>query len=114
MTCLHCGDAPCAEVCPTWALYIDRDGAVVLDEEACIGCMMCAIACPFGIPRFDPRTNTMVKCDLCTDRRRRGKQPACVEHCPADAIIFGEVNEIAARIRVEKSLSKLARALRRV
>lgn len=45
--CRHCEDAPCAKVCPVNAIKQVGD-AVVLDEVACIGCKLCAIACPFG------------------------------------------------------------------
>lgn len=45
--CRHCEDAPCAQVCPVNAIT-QRNNAVVLDEVACIGCKLCAIACPFG------------------------------------------------------------------
>lgn len=45
--CRHCEDAPCAQVCPVNAIT-QRNNSVVLDEIACIGCKLCAIACPFG------------------------------------------------------------------
>ncbi|MEC5317631.1 4Fe-4S dicluster domain-containing protein [Brenneria populi subsp. brevivirga] len=45
--CRHCEDAPCAKVCPVNAIT-HRDRAVALDENTCIGCKLCAIACPFG------------------------------------------------------------------
>ncbi|MDR1311502.1 MAG: 4Fe-4S dicluster domain-containing protein [Burkholderiaceae bacterium] len=45
--CHHCEAAPCAKVCPVNAIS-QSDGAVVLDEVMCIGCKLCAIACPFG------------------------------------------------------------------
>lgn len=45
--CRHCEDAPCAQVCPVNAIT-QRNNAVVLDEVTCIGCKLCAIACPFG------------------------------------------------------------------
>ncbi|WP_409307349.1 4Fe-4S dicluster domain-containing protein [Pectobacterium sp. B1J-3] len=45
--CRHCEDAPCAKVCPVNAIT-HQDHAVVLNESTCIGCKLCAIACPFG------------------------------------------------------------------
>jgi hydrogenase-4 component A len=45
--CRHCEDAPCAEVCPVAAITHD-DNTIDLNESTCIGCKMCALACPFG------------------------------------------------------------------
>ncbi len=94
LNCRHCEKAPCIQVCPTSALYKDDDGAVLLSPLKCIGCMMCAVVCPFGIPRLDKRHKIMVKCDLCEYRRREGKLPACVATCPTDALIYGDIEEI--------------------
>ncbi len=112
-TCLHCGRAPCVEVCPTRALYVDEDGAVMLMEEACVGCMVCALACPLGVPQFNHLSNTMFKCDLCVDRRQKGEEPACVKYCPTNAIMFGDVDEVMEHARVERFAGRFVRALRR-
>ncbi|GKX53329.1 4Fe-4S dicluster domain-containing protein [Budvicia aquatica] len=45
--CRHCEDSPCARVCPVQAIT-HSDNAIVLNESLCIGCKLCAIACPFG------------------------------------------------------------------
>ena len=45
--CRHCEDAPCASVCPVKAISF-KDHSVQLNESLCIGCKMCALACPFG------------------------------------------------------------------
>ena len=37
----------CALVCPVGAIT-QRDHSVQLNESLCIGCKMCALACPFG------------------------------------------------------------------
>ncbi|WP_297435928.1 4Fe-4S dicluster domain-containing protein [Thermococcus sp.] len=94
LNCRHCETAPCVEVCPTNALYRDEDGAVILAPQKCIGCLMCGIVCPFGIPELDLINKIMGKCDLCAHRRKEGKLPACAETCPTDALVFGEWNEI--------------------
>src|SRR6516164_501094 len=47
MLCRQCDDAPCARVCPVKAITHEHD-AIVLNETLCIGCKLCAIACPFG------------------------------------------------------------------
>ena len=45
--CRHCEDAPCAQVCPVGAIT-HTNGMIQLNESTCIGCKMCALACPFG------------------------------------------------------------------
>ncbi|MBK5145811.1 4Fe-4S dicluster domain-containing protein [Budviciaceae bacterium BWR-B9] len=45
--CRHCEDAPCARVCPVKAIT-HQNNAIMLNESLCIGCKLCAIACPFG------------------------------------------------------------------
>ena len=58
--CLHCGDAPCVEVCPVQATFHRADGLVIMDYERCIGCRYCEIACPYDARKFnwEARTDT--------------------------------------------------------
>lgn len=45
--CRHCENAPCAHACPVQAIR-QENGVVMIDEELCIGCTSCVLACPFG------------------------------------------------------------------
>lgn len=99
--CKHCEKALCIEACPANALYRDKEGAVLVAPKKCIGCMMCAIVCPFGIPELDSVNKTMSKCNLCAHRRAEGKEPACVTTCPTDALLYGSCREI---IRKRKTM----------
>jgi hydrogenase-4 component A len=45
--CHHCEEPACAAVCPVGAIT-RTDGWIQLNESLCIGCKMCALACPFG------------------------------------------------------------------
>lgn len=101
LNCRHCEQAPCIEVCPTRALERDQDGAVILNPLKCIGCLTCGVACPFGVPELDIYNKIMIKCDLCIDRRREGKIPACVEACPTGALMYGTVSEIMLKRKEE-------------
>ncbi|MGM1020486.1 MAG: 4Fe-4S dicluster domain-containing protein [Bacillota bacterium] len=99
--CRHCENAPCAHACPVQAIR-QENGVVMIDEELCIGCTSCVLACPFGAIEVStvyregrvmtqpgltdraahkalPRT-AAGKCDLCADTN--GGQPACIEACP--------------------------------
>jgi hydrogenase-4 component A len=45
--CRHCEEPACAAVCPVHAITRVED-SIQLNESLCIGCKMCALACPFG------------------------------------------------------------------
>ncbi len=97
-SCLHCEDALCVTVCPTGASYKRQaDGIVLVDEDRCMGCGLCAWACPYGAREMDPGVGVMKKCTLCIDRiynqalPEEERQPACVRTCPASARHFGDL-----------------------
>jgi Fe-S-cluster-containing dehydrogenase component len=103
-------------VCPVDAIKTTAEDAIIIDEAVCIGCGSCALICPFGIPKFDDTNKKVVKCDLCVDRVREGKEPACVENCPTHALMFMEVKDIEApkRQRVARRLLDAGAYLREV
>jgi Fe-S-cluster-containing dehydrogenase component len=97
-SCLHCEDAACVTVCPTGASYKRaEDGIVLVDEDLCIGCGLCAWACPYGARELDADRGVMKKCTLCIDRiynlnlAEEDRVPACVRACPAGARHFGDL-----------------------
>ena len=45
--CRHCEDAPCLNACQKHAIYRENS-QVIVDQEKCIGCKDCVLACPFG------------------------------------------------------------------
>jgi formate dehydrogenase iron-sulfur subunit len=88
--CMHCGDAGCMKICPApGALYRTKEGAVAFNKEKCIGCKLCAVGCPFDVPRYDEK-DKISKCHLCFDRIAEGLLPACAKTCPTGAIKYGE------------------------
>jgi Fe-S-cluster-containing dehydrogenase component len=89
--CNHCDSPPCVQVCPVGATFKSQDGVVLVDSEYCIGCRYCIQACPYGARFLDPRTKTADKCTFCYHRITKGMLPACVEVCPTQARVFGEV-----------------------
>lgn len=58
--CRHCEEPSCAAVCPVKAITC-HDHSVQLNESLCVGCKLCALACPFGaiipggtpVPKFE-------------------------------------------------------------
>jgi len=99
-SCLHCEDAPCVTVCPTGASYKRaEDGIVLVNETDCIGCGLCAWACPYGAREMDAAAGVMKKCTLCVDRIYNealpevDREPACVRTCPAGARHFGDLGD---------------------
>jgi tetrathionate reductase subunit B len=89
--CNLCKHSPCAQVCPVGATFDTPDGAVLVDAKYCIGCGFCIQACPYGCRFLSPVTRTAEKCSLCYHRITRGLKPACVEVCPTQARIFGDL-----------------------
>ncbi len=96
--CNHCVHPPCVQVCPVGATFATEDGVVLIDSKRCIGCRYCIQACPYGARYLDPRTKTADKCSFCYHRVRQGLLPACVEVCPTQARIFGDLKSKASRL----------------
>jgi len=94
--CNHCDNPPCVQVCPVGATYKSPDGVVLVDKEYCIGCRYCIQACPYGARFLNPITKTADKCTFCYHRITKGLLPACVEVCPTQARVFGEVKKKAS------------------
>jgi formate dehydrogenase beta subunit len=91
--CMHCIDPACAAACMLGALKKREWGAVTYNVDTCIGCRYCQMACPFGVPKFEwtkALTPKIVKCEFCMHRLVEGKEPACTETCPREAVIFGK------------------------
>jgi tetrathionate reductase subunit B len=94
--CNQCNNPPCVQVCPVGATFRTPDGVVLVDSDYCIGCRYCIQACPYGARFLHPVTRTAEKCTFCYHRVVRGLVPACVEACPTQARIFGEIRKKAS------------------
>jgi len=126
--CMQCSEPECLKVCPTGATLQDEHGVVTVDKDICMGCGYCMMACPYGQrhkvqlwetyfpdgpPELDPYQayakekwevkngyGIAAKCDFCQDRVNDGKQPACVEACPAKARYFGDLDDPESEISI--------------
>jgi molybdopterin-containing oxidoreductase family iron-sulfur binding subunit len=116
MLCMHCQEAPCLEACPTGATYRAEGGLILVDDNLCIGCRYCIMACPYearsynifspreyyfgkGLTEFEQAGYNqhpkfaIEKCTFCAPRLKEGKLPACVTTCPSGARIFGDLDD---------------------
>lgn len=95
LQCRHCEDAPCVNICPTKAIVkSEAEGPVLIKDELCIGCKWCVLVCPFGVIRMSRGSAAVTKCDLCFERLKKNKLPACVVACPSKAMQFKSIEEI--------------------
>ena len=86
LQCRHCEDPPCIDACITGAMYRDKEtGAILCDEDKCVGCWMCIMVCPFGLIMRDTEGKKVASiCDLCYGE----ETPVCVANCPNEALEF--------------------------
>jgi len=94
--CQQCETPMCMEMCPIGAISRNTDtGALIVDEDRCIGCRRCVNACPYGAIMVDPDTQVASKCTMCDG------EPKCVEFCPKDALEYVRVDKISIKKRRE-------------
>ncbi len=105
--CNQCDNPPCVQVCPVGATFSTEDGVVLIDDKRCIGCRYCIQACPYGARYLHPETQTADKCTFCYHRITKGLLPACVEVCPTQARIFGDVRSTASPLTRFKRMNKI-------
>lgn len=99
--CNHCNRPPCVRVCPTKATFKNKEnGIVMMDYKKCIGCKTCMSACPYNARYFNEEIRAVDKCNFCYDTRltKGKKDTACVEACPADVRVFGDLSDSSSRV----------------
>lgn len=89
LRCQQCAEPACVYACLTGALSRNPEtGLVTTDEDRCIGCWTCVLACPYGSIRPDMVKHKSVKCDLCQGT----ETPACVLNCPNEALSYEDTD----------------------
>lgn len=95
ISCNHCETPACVKACPTRAMHVDQSSNVVLhDDDLCVGCRACVMACPYGAPQYVSADRMVQKCDTCMALRDAGGKPVCVEACIMRALDFGEIDDL--------------------
>lgn len=114
--CRHCEDAPCLNVCPNNAIS-KLNNVIKIEEEKCVGCKTCMLACPIGaidfavIDSFNKDklycVEKMVanKCDLCISSP---DGPACQRVCPTQAFKIVENLEENIKNKRKASITNLS------
>jgi formate dehydrogenase iron-sulfur subunit len=99
--CMHCNEPACTAACLTGAMYKTKEGPVIWRGDKCMGCRYCMVSCPFDIPKFEYHSANpkIEKCNMCYTRLQEGKIPACVENCPAEALVFGKRRDLIREAR---------------
>lgn len=110
ISCNHCDDPACVKVCPTGAMHKNADGFVMVNEDTCIGCRYCSMACPYDAPQYSASKGHMTKCDGCYSRVKEGQKPICVESCPLRALDFAPIKELRAKYGEQASIAPLPSA----
>lgn len=97
--CMQCKDAPCVEAAMGGAAYTRRDGIVVLDPVKAKGQKQIVDSCPYGVIFWNDEKQIPQKCTFCAHLLDLAyKQPRCVEACPTNAIIFGDLDDPSSEI----------------
>jgi formate dehydrogenase iron-sulfur subunit len=88
-------------VCPVGALQKTALGPVIYEEDRCMGCRYCMLACPHQVPVYEwsSRLPRVKKCNMCYERVKAGKPTACSEACPTGATITGEHDALVQEAR---------------
>ncbi len=101
--CMQCEESPCINACVAQALYKDEStGAILCDQNKCIGCKACVIACPFGcisVMRTAYKAEISL-CDLCEG------DPECVKACRQKALSYVDESKINREKR-ERTFTKV-------
>lgn len=128
LLCMQCKEPECEKVCPTGATKRRPDGIVTVDPNLCMGCKYCVVACPYearhfvddwkdyftgtsnpSSPYFEYAKNEWLskygkgvatKCNFCIERVEKGSLPACVEACPTEARIFGDLDDPESEVSI--------------
>ncbi|MEM3640768.1 MAG: 4Fe-4S dicluster domain-containing protein [Candidatus Bathyarchaeia archaeon] len=91
--CMQCDNPPCMKVAKNNAVYKREDGIVIIDPAKAAGQREIMEACPYNAISWNDEKNIPQKCTFCVHRIENGEIPRCVQACPSDALLFGDLND---------------------
>lgn len=91
--CMQCDDAPCIKAAKDGAVYKRPDGIVIIDPQKAIGQKQIVDACPYKVVFWNEEKKLPQKCTFCIHRLEKGEIPRCVQACPSEALIFGDLED---------------------
>jgi len=97
ISCMQCDDPICMRFCAVDAINRRSDGMIVIDEDICNGCGVCATVCPYGALYINS-DGKAGGCDFCADRLDAGLPPKCFEMCQGGARTFGDLDDPESKI----------------
>jgi len=106
--CQHCqNQTPCMEADTTGAIKKRPNGIVLIDPEKSQGKKELVNSCPFGAIFWNEENQIPQKCTFCAHLLDSGwKEPRCVEACPTQAILFGDLDDPQSPISKKKAMSE--------
>jgi Fe-S-cluster-containing dehydrogenase component len=103
--CLHCKNPACIKAALDGAAYLRKDGIVIIDPEKAKGQKAIASACPYRVIYWNEQLQIPQKCTFCAHLLDQGwKVPRCVEACPTNALVFGDLDDPASEIAKLKAV----------
>lgn len=94
LPCQHCAVATCISMSPDGSVYRRDDGIVIIDPEMAVGKREIVSSCPHRAIFWNEALAVPQKCTLCAHLiDQGGKQPRCVEACPTQALVFGDLDD---------------------
>ncbi len=108
--CMQCKNAPCEKAALDGAVYRREDGIVMIDPVKAKGQNQIVTACPYRVIFWNEELELPQKCTFCAHGLDHGwKMPRCVEACPVDALVFGDLDDPNSEISKLKDSGKYER-----